>query len=510
MPKRHFYRISRLALLVSSIGLAACSQSHEIVEPAETDDVTNPTIEVVFLQLNDVYEITPVEGGKTGGLARVATVRDSLLGLYPNTFTVLAGDFLSPSALGTAKVDGERIAGRHMVEVMNALGVDLVTFGNHEFDLNEDRLKARIAESQFTYVAGNVSEADGEPFPGAVRYKILRAAKPGVGVLRIGILGVTGDMNPVDYVSYANYVDTIKEQMSQLQDSVDAFVALTHLFLAQDIGLANAAPGLDLIMGGHEHENVLLLRGDGMVPIAKADANARSVYIHKLRYNPTTGETAVESTILPITEAIAGQAETESVVRSWLDRAWDGFRSSGFQPEEPVAVVSVPLDGRESVVLHQATELTRVIGDGIRAAAGDVDVVVYNSGAIRIDDVITPGQVTQYDIIRVLPFGGSILTVEMRGSLLDSVLTQGMANEGSGGYLQIQGAAETGGIWFIDGNAVLPNQTYRVALNDFLVSGYEANLDYLTLDNPGVQKISDHGDMRFAVIEELRRRFPAR
>ena len=89
-------------------------------------------VTVKFLQVNDVYEIAPLQGGKYGGMARVAYVRDSIKERNPNTFLFMAGDFLNPSLLGNLKKDGERIRGKQMVEVMNAMDFDLVTFGNHE------------------------------------------------------------------------------------------------------------------------------------------------------------------------------------------------------------------------------------------------------------------------------------------------------------------------------------------------------------------------------------------
>ncbi len=64
-------------------------------------------VRLTILQINDAYEITPVEGGRSGGPARVATIRRRRLAGNANTVTVLAGDFLSPAALGTASVDGE-------------------------------------------------------------------------------------------------------------------------------------------------------------------------------------------------------------------------------------------------------------------------------------------------------------------------------------------------------------------------------------------------------------------
>lgn len=93
-------------------------------------------IEFTFLQLNDVYEIAPIQGGKFGGMARVETLHQQLLQENKNTLLVMAGDFLNPSLLGTLKVDNERVLGKQMIEVINAMKFDVVAFGNHEFDLS--------------------------------------------------------------------------------------------------------------------------------------------------------------------------------------------------------------------------------------------------------------------------------------------------------------------------------------------------------------------------------------
>ena len=69
------------------------------------------TAELVVLQINDVYEIGALEGGKVGGLARVATLRKELTAKHDNVVTVLSGDFLNPSAIGLAKVNGRRLRG---------------------------------------------------------------------------------------------------------------------------------------------------------------------------------------------------------------------------------------------------------------------------------------------------------------------------------------------------------------------------------------------------------------
>ncbi len=115
--------------LISSILLFGCN---------EKPDYNKITFK--FIQVNDVYEIAPLSGGKYGGMARVAFVSDSIKKKFPNSFLFMASDFLNPSLLGTLKINGERIYGKQMIEVMNAMDFDLVTFGNHEFDLKEKDL----------------------------------------------------------------------------------------------------------------------------------------------------------------------------------------------------------------------------------------------------------------------------------------------------------------------------------------------------------------------------------
>ncbi|CAF4258983.1 unnamed protein product [Rotaria sordida] len=93
-------------------------------------------VQWIFLQMNDVYELLPLDKGCKGGLARVAYIRQSLKQENSNTYTILAGDFLSPSVLGFLTVNGTIFNEKQIIATINTLGVDFVTFGNHEFDLS--------------------------------------------------------------------------------------------------------------------------------------------------------------------------------------------------------------------------------------------------------------------------------------------------------------------------------------------------------------------------------------
>ena len=463
-------------------------------------------VDLTILHLNDVYEIAPVSGGASGGLARIATLRQKLIAENPHTYTILAGDLLSPSALGTAKIKGNALAGAQIIAVMNAVGLDYATFGNHEFDLKKEQFYQRLGESEFIWFSSNVFDVKGQPFPEVPQSVIFSVTGKEGAVVKVGLIGVTIDSNPANYVTYQDAIATMQQEVEQIKDKTDIIIAVTHLALAQDQHLAETIPEIDIILGGHEHENIQQWRGSDFTPVFKADANARTVYIHQLSYDTETNQLKIESHLQPITNKIPEQPEIAALVDEWQQRAFDAFRSDGFEPKQVVATTTEPLDGLEVSVRNQSTTLTDLITQGMITSTNNVaDLAIINGGSIRIDDVLPPGKVTQYDVIRIMPFEGQVMLVEIRGSLLEQVLNQGLANKGTGGYLQTAGISqdETGQGWLIGDRALNPKQNYKVAINDFLLTGKEIGLDYLTLENPEVNLIGEGEDIRFALIRQL-------
>ncbi|MBH8554438.1 bifunctional metallophosphatase/5'-nucleotidase [Nostocaceae cyanobacterium CENA357] len=463
-------------------------------------------VDINLLQLNDIYEITPVEGGTRGGLARVATLRQQLYKENPRTYTVLAGDAFSPSALGTAKINGIPLAGQQMVAVMNTLGFDYATFGNHEFDLPENFFYQRLKESRFRWVSSNVSNSKGQPFSGVPRSLVLNVKGDRGATVRVGLIGVTLNSNQPQYVSYTDPIATAKQQVQVLKGKADIIVAITHLSIESDRQLAETVPEIDIIIGGHEHENMQQWRGRDFTPIFKADANARTVYVHKLSYDTIKRSLEINSRLVPITDEIPDEPKTAKVIKQWLARGYQAFRANGFEPEQEIAKVTDALDGLESSVRNKSTKLTELITQAMLKEVQDADLALFNGGSIRIDDVIPPGPITQYDVIRILPFGGKIVAVEINGALLKRVLEQGQANKGSGGYLQTAKITQKldSDNWLINGKVLDPKQTYKVAINDFLLSGKEQGLDFLNLQQPGIKLITEKRDIRFAVIDQLK------
>ena len=477
--------------------------------------------ELRLLHFNDVYEIAPVEGGRSGGLARVATLRRALRDSAPGLITTLGGDYLSPSALGTATVGGSRLAGRQMVATLNALGLDVAVLGNHEFDVSESAFKAHLARARFRVLAANVTDAAGRTFPGVLPHLVLTRDVGGRPV-RVAFVGVVIPSNRPAWARISDPLGAARDEARRLRDSADVLVALTHLSVDDDIRLIGMVPEFDLVLGGHEHENYTLRRGPRLTPLLKADANARTVQVISIAVPPNVAGARARPTVAvrlqPVTDAIPDDPSVGAVVAAYTDSAFAGFAALGFAPRERVATVGEPLDGREATVRGGSSTLTRAVGAALaREAFGassfgvqapDTVVWVYNGGSIRIDDVLPAGPVTQYDVIRILPFGGRVLRVQMRGALLRRVLEQGVRNAGSGGFLQTNATRGSDGAWTIGGRAVQDSVWYPAAINDFLLTGQEVGLGFLTRANPDVRVEAEGRDVRQGLIEVLRARWP--
>lgn len=480
--------------------------------------VNAQTTEIVFVQLNDVYEIAPLEGGRYGGLARVKTIIDGLKAKNPYTYVILSGDFISPSALGTSTYEDKRINGRQMVDVMNAIGVNYVTFGNHEFDYKQDVLQERINESKFLWFCSNVFENDKgslEPFKqnSVPMPSYLLLESPGYSKgqpVRIGVLGVCIDANKQPYVKYDDYYESAKRTYSAIKDSADCVIAITHLSIDEDKRLAAELPELKLIMGGHEHVNMYHKVGETI--ITKADANARTIYVHRLIFNESNKLQEIKSELVNIDATVPEDPAVKDLVDTWLTRAFKGFIDKGFDPLKMVIdLKNDTLDGREETIRYSQCPLGYLIANAMFDVSPGSDLAFFNSGAIRIDDRLL-GEVTQYDIIRVLPYGGKIFQVQMKGSLLKQIIETGFSQPGSGGYLLYYGLEQTAAGYKVGGKLIDENRIYNAAVSDYLMSGMEQNFGYLTKDNPAIVKITEpdaadkndlRNDIRFAVINYL-------
>lgn len=479
-------------------------------------------LEFVIIQINDVYEIGAMQGGKVGGMARVATVYNQLKKENPNTLLVHGGDFLNPSLIGTLKdKNGQRFAGKQMIEVMNAMKFDLVAFGNHEFDLRYNDLQKRLDESTFQWIATNpkyiVNSTKTIPFyseKNGVKTNIPRTVtfdfKDADGTaIKVGFFSATVPSNPQDYVNYGDmYQDAINAH-NVLKPKTDVILGLTHLTLNQDKLIANSLPEVPIIFGGHEHYNMLVPVGNSL--ISKADANAKTAYVHRITYDKKTKTTTINSELVAIDENVEETKEIARIVQSWNVLLDEKLKAIVKNPYEVIYTTDVPLDGKDIPTRSTQTNLGKLIATSMSKAFGDdkIDAAFLNGGSIRIDDELH-GDINGVDIFRVLPFGGGVNKVEIKGDLLERTLQYGRLSAGSGAYLQhhnIKYDSENK-LWIVGGKGINKNKIYTVVMTDYLLLGFD--IPFLKADAKGIAKVTKNkpedlaSDVRKVVINHIK------
>jgi 5'-nucleotidase len=426
-------------------------------------------VKVTILHLNDTYQITPADGGKRGGLARVLTVRKRVLQENPNTLMTLGGDTVSPS------VETRTYRGAQMIDAWNAAGLDYAVFGNHEFDIKTNELLDRMKESKFTWLGANVIDSKtGKTFGGTPQF-VIRS----IGGVRIGFIGFllpeTKETSSMEtHINVTDYCEAAKQLVPAMRDlGANVIVGLTHLFMYQDKKLAGCAD-FDLILGGHEH--TLLQSSASGTPIFKMWADAREVGRFDLFIDKKTGKLqSMDWEIIPVTDAIPDDPEFAPVIAKYktlLDRL-----------EVRIGATAVPLDALSKSVRTKETDIGNFIADAYRKAV-NADIGFVNGGSIRADLAYSPGPLTKRDVLSMLPFNNPIVKVEVSGKTLMDLLEHGVARSREDGepgrFPQVSGlkfvfdAGKLPGQRItqasVSGKPVDVNAKYTIATSDFLVS----------------------------------------
>ena len=451
-------------------------------------------ISFTLLQLNDVYEISSIQGGKFGGMARVKTIHKELLKENKNTLLVMAGDFLNPSLIGTMKYNGERIRGKQMVEVMNAMNFDVAAFGNHEFDLSlkktfkQEWMRVVFHGYLLTYsieltdsIKRFYQEINGLKTP--IKGSFIKEISDNDGTkIKIGFISVCIPSNPKDYVLYKEMFSSIQKEYESIKNKVDLVIGLTHVKIEHDREIAKLLPNIPLIMGGHEHDHKNEMIGN--VKITKADANAKTAYIHYVTYNKTSNETKISSVLKTIDNSISDDVEVKAIVDKWLKIMENQISMIVENPYDIIYSTETPLDGRDIPIRSIQTNLGNLIAKSMAFSYGNkVDCSIVNGGSIRIDDQLV-GDINSVDAFRVLPFGGAVLKVKMKGSLLNKVLEYGNNAAGSGAYLQRSSIEMNDTLFTIDNSTINPSKIYTIAISDYLMKGFD--IPFLTPNHPDV------------------------
>jgi 5'-nucleotidase / UDP-sugar diphosphatase len=445
-------------LVFASLASAVLGQQEEPGAPQARAALT-------FLQINDVYATTPVDGA--GGLARVATIKRRLSAGGRPVIMALAGDFLSPSVASSV------FKGEQMVAALNAAGLDFATFGNHEFDFGIDVLAQRMAESKFQWVVSNVLDArTGKAIGNSVPY-----ALRDVGALKVGFIGLcltSAQIAPAVRGSF-RFIDPMQAAAQYIpvlqRAGANAVVAITHLTFAEDRALVARFPQIDLVIGGHEHYPIASVEQHALISKAGSDAK----FVARIDVNRAPGGTLERFyELIPVTSAIPDEPETARVVADFESRL-------STELDTVVGTTSTPLDATE-VRLVQETALGNLIADALRADV-NADIGLANAGGARGSRVYAAGPLTRRTLLSIHPFGNVACKIAISGRVLLDALNSGVSKlpAGAGQFPQVSGLTMRVDVRGPPGNRVSNvrvngepldmNRTYTVGLPDFLQKG---------------------------------------
>ena len=434
-----------LALLLSVVMSLSLLVSTAWAEDPVTQDLDGKT---VILHTNDVH-------GAIQDYAKVAALKADYEARGADVWLVDAGDF----SQGSVYVSLNK--GADAITMLNAVGYDYVTLGNHEFDYGAQQLADNLKKANFDILCSNVLDADGNP----AADEAVTSEVEGSG-LKIGFFGLATPetktkANPalikgLTFLSGEALYKCAQENIDWLKgQNVDVIICLTHLGVDKEsqpntsYDLYKNTTGIDFIIDGHSH--TVMTKGPNGEPIQStgtALANVGVIIIDnatkKIEENKlvpiwhTEKKDGNSVTVYDYTKEDAAVAAAAKAIMDPIDAEYG----------EVFAKSAVDLNGAKAPGNRtEETNLGDLITDAmmwaIKTKAPSVDmtnaVAITNGGGIRA--AINKGDITKKDINTVLPFGNTLAVVYVKGSELLEALEASTycTPEAVGGFPQFAG-----------------------------------------------------------------------
>lgn len=426
--------------------------------------------------VNDVHSrVEEDDYAGSMGYAKMATLIKEARRERENVMFLDAGDSFHGQTIANIN-QGESIS--HILDLMN---LDALTLGNHDFNFGQERLGELAEMSNFPFLAANLSREDGEEIPYTEDYLIKEYDGVKVGVFGLATPETTYKTHPknVEGLNFEDPVAAAKTAVEELRNKVDVVVALTHLGISEgsdytSIMVAEEVPGIDLIVDGHSH-NVIkegMMVNETMI----VQAGEYSKYLGYVDLTVENGELSnIKANLIPREET--ADVEEDYIISLVIERI---NRANEVITSQVVGRTAVELNGERGNIRTGETNLGNLITDAMRAKF-DADAAITNGGGIRAS--IDQGEITQGEVITVLPFGNTTILMELSGADIKAALEHGVseypATEGlfpqvSGIKFTFDGDAESGNrvqrVW-VNGEMLDPNKMYTVATNDFMKAG---------------------------------------
>jgi 2',3'-cyclic-nucleotide 2'-phosphodiesterase (5'-nucleotidase family) len=459
--------------------------------PAEPSRAEGP-VAVTIVLVNDLPRAEDV--ADRGGLAKLAAIIKSQRLSRQHVIVAHAGNAISPSLLSGND------QGAYMIELLNRAGIDVMAFGNHEYDFGAAVAGERARAADFPIVLANVRGAAGEAIGSAMPtwiYEIDGMRIAFIGVVRSDLQEVSRP-GPVAVEPALSVVERLAPALRQ--NDADLVAVLGAVTETEERALINSGL-VDLVLGAGERLHASF---DGRTVAAASSRNAEHVMLLDLRLEHYRVETIGD---LDLSNLADGEGPIDAIQpRIELRFRWSvDFRSFDSvnvvpdietadeiqhqllnlsrQLDSRIGEIDADLDIRDVVVREGQSPFANAVADAMRSAL-KADVALINAGAIRADQVIPAGTpITRRSLVQWLPFESRVLLLRVSGEQIKMALENGVSqfDEHAGRYPIVSGldasfdpgrpaGQRVTGIT-IGGQPLKLDYTYLLAVNDFIAAG---------------------------------------
>ena len=446
-------------------------------KPEEQEPDVQKETEFVILFTNDFHsQIEPLSKEETynadrGGAKRIKALVDSVRNAEKTVFLADAGDFVQGTYYFSL------LDGVVEMKIMEQLGYDVRTVGNHEFDKKMTGLQDMLTWSNVPVVASNY-DFTLSCLANRVETSMI-IEKNGI---KVGFIGLNVKLDNLvapssrEGVQWQNAINVADQEAQQLKDKgADIVIALSHLGYEQessspyyDRGIAMNTRNIDMIIGGHSHTflnyaDYITNQDNESVPVVqtgskgiclgyakiKLDENNRPSYTYKLISVKNHLDNKLDPEFSDLIDEYSGSVKYK--MEEVLGYCPDAIRKGS--PESPLYNVT------GDALVWMAKEYMDV----------NADVGIYNSGGLRAE--ISAGDLTIGDVYAVYPFDNVLSILTMKGKDLKKLFEYVASNGGlpinSGVKLVISNRAVKSVT--LNGKAIDDNKTYTIATIDYLV-----------------------------------------
>lgn len=428
-----------------------------------------PGFTLTLVHLNDTHshlepeEVNLTIGGvattaQLGGFARLKTAIDLMRAEDPNLLLLHGGDAVQGTLYFTL------FNGTVEYDFLNLLGVDAMTFGNHEFDRGTAPIPGWINRCRFPWLSANIdfsAEPAIEPLVTPYLVKEIQGEK-------VAIIGVTTESTPLTTLDvgkavFKDAIESTRQQVAVLTaQGINKIILLSHLGYAQDKILAAQLSGIDIIVGGHSHSLLgnepdlatLGLAPAGPYPTEQLAPDGKRVLVlqawqwgdllGKLRVSFTPDGEVLSyrsRTIIPLGDSFTRNGELVPPNSEPYREIISTLNQSGTAriiAEDPIVLARLAPYAKQVedfgsvVVATAADDIVRGLNSGPGPLATDsmltalpkAQLALLNYGGVRRD--LEKGDISVGDVLETMPFGNTLVLVDLTGEELKQALEEGI------------------------------------------------------------------------------------